>query len=184
MSTTSDQVRVTARQTLGDAVAFTRGAWQVAVRVPVGCALACMRAYLHTQALTWAGPVGQRLEEDGAGERQALMDMLLLARCSAIVSSVHSTFSYVAHALAGVRPVVVSASKTNSPASASSTRGRSVAAGTASKTNSSCIASPSSAACFHAGDRSVRANEDILACLSDKNRLALFNLSSLQPCWF
>ena len=144
----------------------------------------CVRTCI-LRHLTRARPVGQRLEEDGAGERQALMDMLLLARCSAIVSSVHSTFSYVAHALAGVRPVVVSASTTISPASASSTRGRSVAAvRTASKTNSSCVASPSSAACFHAGDRSVRANEDILACLSDKNRLALFNLSSLQPCWF
>ena len=34
------------------------------------------------------------LQEDGAGERQALMDMLLLSRCEHIISSVHSTFRY------------------------------------------------------------------------------------------
>jgi len=38
------------------------------------------------------------------GEAQALMDLILLSRCKHIVTSVHSTFSYAAHALAGVRP--------------------------------------------------------------------------------
>jgi hypothetical protein len=42
------------------------------------------------------------------GEQQAMMDLVLLSRCRHIVSSVHSTFSYAAHALAGITPWVVS----------------------------------------------------------------------------
>jgi hypothetical protein len=55
-------------------------------------------------ALVFTRGAVERLQEDGAGERQALMDLLLLSRCKHIVASVHSTFSYAAHALAGVVP--------------------------------------------------------------------------------
>jgi len=76
LSTTSDEVKVLAREMLAGNVTFTRGATK-------------------------------RLQEDGRGETQALMDLLLLSRCRSLVASVHSTFSYSASMFSPLRPWVV-----------------------------------------------------------------------------
>jgi len=55
------------------------------------------------------GSLRSRLTACAGSARQALMDLVLLSRCRVLVASVHSTFSYAAHALAGVEPWVVSA---------------------------------------------------------------------------
>jgi len=44
---------------------------------------------------------------DVGGHIAAFVDMMLLAECDAIVSTQMSTFSYVAHALAGKEPWMV-----------------------------------------------------------------------------
>ena len=47
----------------------------------------------------------------GEDDKQALVELWALAGCGEVLTSVHSTFGYIAHAMAAVRPWVVSEGK-------------------------------------------------------------------------
>ncbi|KAJ1480404.1 hypothetical protein T484DRAFT_1901175 [Baffinella frigidus] len=116
----------------------------------------------------WTSGATGRLEPGGAGEKQALMDLILLSRCQEIVSSVHSTFSYAAHALAGVTPWVVSS---RSPPPHGGGGGRASV--------SKCIRATGPEPCFHAG-QSLRPQ---VSCASPRGEQTE-NSRRDESCWY
>lgn len=92
------------------------------------------------------------------GDADAAVDLALLGTADALVTSVHSTFSYVAQSLAGVRPFVVSAADSPGP---------------------TCRRPASPAPCFHLGAQVA----DSLRCGPPHAALRK-PMGPWAPCWF
>lgn len=116
-----------------------------------------------SKAVYTKGPTG-RLMENGKGEEQAFMDLILLSRCQSIVASVHSTFSYAAHALGGIVPWVVSSASQKGVTHGKST-GR-----------SRCRKAIGPGPCFHGWSSVV----DTLKCYNQTRDAAY----QARPCWY
>lgn len=111
----------------------------------------------------------ERLAKGGDGERQAMMDLVILSRaCGGIVASVHSTFGYAAHGLAGVAPWVVT-SATSATAAKRAEQGV--------QGRSKCVRAEGYGPCFH-GWESVR--EHLGECYDEARHMAY----APRPCWY